>query len=391
VHKFFPRGLLLIVAGTLIGAAAQAQEWQNEIRNAVREHQLATALTIANRRLEKDPNDWETLGWHARILSWQGQWAGAELEYRRVLEHVPNDADVLVGLADVLLWQGKYEDVAPVLDRAARAGAVPAEIQQRRSRLLSQTRHEDKTLRVGNEEAPRYELRVGNDTDFFNFTDAANAQALVLLATWNPRWKTTFSAQTVQRFGSLAEKLGGFASYRFNTRNYISVGGAFGSKQDVISRFDENVEFGHAFEVHAGLLRGLETVFEQKGLWFTSSQVTLLRGSAIVYLPRDWTWAFTVSGAKSHFDGAGSSWSPAGSTKLTFPLQSRIDANVFYAVGSENYAVSDQIGEFSAHTYGGGLRFHLTPLQDFSTYGAFQQRSQGRTQTSMGFNYGIRF
>jgi len=121
VHKFFPRGLLLIVAGTLIGAAAQAQEWQNEIRNAVREHQLATALTIANRRLEKDPNDWETLGWHARILSWQGQWAGAEFEYRRVLEHVPNDADVLVGLADVLLWQGKNEDVAPVLDRAARA------------------------------------------------------------------------------------------------------------------------------------------------------------------------------------------------------------------------------------------------------------------------------
>jgi hypothetical protein len=37
------------------------------------------------------------------------------------------------------------------------------------------------------------------------------------------------------------------------------------------------------------------------------------------------------------------------------------------------------------------LRFRFTALQDVTAYGAFQQRTQGREQTSFGFSYGIRF
>jgi len=51
-------------------------------------------------------------------------------------------------------------------------------------------------------------------------------------------------------------------------------------------------------------------------------------------------------------------------TRLGFPItrwdERRLGGNVFYAVGTENFAQVDQIGRFSSHTYGGGLRFQLT-------------------------------
>ena len=43
------------------------------------------------------------------------------------------------------------------------------------------------------------------------------------------------------------------------------------------------------------------------------------------------------------------------------PVQDALAASYEpFAVGTENFAESDQIGRFSAHTYGGGLRYRLT-------------------------------
>ena len=77
--------------------------------------------------------------------------------------------------------------------------------------------------------------------------------------------------------------------------------------------------------------------------------------------------------------------------KLGFPLYRRLSGNMFFAVGSENFALVDQIGSFSAHTYGGGLRCRLNTKQDISGYVARQDRSTSRTQTSFGVSYGFRF
>jgi YaiO family outer membrane protein len=410
MNKKLPWVLTLACLFTSFSMTAQGEDWEESIRSAMLKHDLETALMIANTRLAQSPGDWEALGWHARLLSWRGDWAAAEKEYRHILEQFPDDADVLLGLADVLSWQGRYDEIEPILCRSDAAGAATAEILKRRARTLIQLHHpenakrvyeqlaaidpEDLEARAGSAsgaEGPRYELRVANDTDFFDYTGAANAQTVLLLATWNSRWRTAFASQTFERFGELAEKFGASGTYKITPRDYLIVGSAVGNKQDVISRFEESVEFGHFLEIHRGLMRGLETSMEQRSLWFTKSQVSILHGTAIVYLPREWTWAFSVSGARSHFDGAGSSWTPAGSSKLNFPVQQSLDANLFYAIGNENYALIDQIGQFSAQTYGGGLRVHLTTSQDISGYGAFQQRTQGRIQTSMGFNYGIRF
>jgi len=62
-----------------------------------------------------------------------------------------------------------------------------------------------------------------------------------------------------------------------------------------------------------------------------------------------------------------------------------------FAVGTENFAQVDQVGEFSSQTYGGGLRLQLTARQDVTGFGAYQRRSQERTESSFGFTYAIHF
>ena len=91
----------------------------------------------------------------------------------------------------------------------------------------------------------------------------------------------------------------------------------------------------------------------------------------------------------------GVDWKPSGLSKLGFPIKSwglrRLTGNVFFAVGTEDFAQLSQIGSFSSQTYGGGLRLQLTPRQDVTAYGGFQQRTQDHTDTSFGWSYGIRF
>jgi hypothetical protein len=82
-------------------------------------------------------------------------------------------------------------------------------------------------------------------------------------------------------------------------------------------------------------------------------------------------------------------------TRLGFPIagweQRHLKGNVFFAVGTENFAKADQIGKFSSQTYGGGLRFQFTKRQDVTGFAAYQKRTQDRTESSFGFTYGIRF
>ena len=80
-------------------------------------------------------------------------------------------------------------------------------------------------------------------------------------------------------------------------------------------------------------------------------------------------------------------------TRVSYGWPGRAPArgNVFFAQGTENFAQVDQIGGFSAQTYGGGLRYQLTARLDWTGYAAYQKRTQDRTQTSLGFTYGIRF
>lgn len=241
------------------------------------------------------------------------------------------------------------------------------------------------------ESAPGHELRIGTDVDTFSYTDAAQAQVIGLNSRWSQRWSSEFALSTFQRFGQKATKFAAGTSFRLKERSWISVAGAAGHDNGVIPKREASIEFGHGFRFHTRFVRGLETSYQQRWLWYEGAHVVTLSGTQIWYLPKDWTWRLVVTGARSNFAGSGVEWVPSGSTRLGFPVRRRLSGNLSFAVGTENFAEADQIGRFSAHTYAAGLRYRFTAKQDVSGYVSRQDRSQSRSQTSYGLSYGSRF
>jgi tetratricopeptide (TPR) repeat protein len=400
--------LLVLIAGPLLGQTAG--DWQQRVRNEVKDHHLDAATTIVDQRLADAPEDLEAHGWRGRLLAWKGRWSDGEAEYELVLEKVPDDIDMLTGLADVLLWQQKYSEALRVLDRARTISPSDPAILAQRARVLSllgrtrEARSEYlKTLQfdpknqdaranlAGLREETNHELRVGEDVDFFNYTDAAQTQSVSLRSHWNPRWSTVFGVSTYQRFGQDAVKFLGSTAFHITPQDWISVGSAVASAQDIVPTNEAFFEYGHGFRLVNRWVRGLESSYQQHWFWYQGAHVLTLATNQIVYLPRDWTWSLNVTGARTGFVGTPIDWAPSGWTKLGFPLRHRVTGNLFFAVGSENFAQIDQIGRFSAHTYGGGLRYQFAAQQDINGYVARQTRTQGQIDTSFGLSYGIHF
>jgi len=395
----------------LLSPLTFAEDWQTEVRVRVSNKDLASAITLVEQRLQTAPDDLEARGWHGRLLAWTGKWEAAESEYRYVLQRVPSDADILSGLADVLIWREHFEEALSVLNDAQALQPNRTDILIRQGRVL-RALHRNRearekfraalALEPGNSEGrqglesvrnePRHELRIGTDNDLYNYTDTAFAQGISLSSKWNPRWSTSFSQTTYQRFAQDAAEFSGSATWRYTAHNALTVGGAVAHDSGVIPRAQAFFELGRGFTVsREGVVRGIETAYRQRWLWFADARVLALTAAATFYLPSDFTWSISITPARSRFPLTPAAWQTSGLTRLTFPLFPRVTANAFYAVGTENFAQQDQIGQFSARTMGGGARIQLTRRQDVSGYIANQDRSQRRTQVSLGMSYGIRF
>jgi tetratricopeptide (TPR) repeat protein len=401
--------LLLLVSAHLL--AAQASDgWQLRVRNEVEIQRIEVALTIVEQRLAKAPEDLEAHGWRGRLLAWKGRWSEAEGEFKLVLKKFPNDTEILTALADVLLWQQNYSEALRTLDQARKISPLDPEILSRRARVLAllgrapEARSEyQQTLQVDPQnkegraglaslsENTKHELRIGEDVDFFNYTNAAQTQGVSLSSRWNQKWSTVFGVNTYQRFGQDAVKFVASGSLHVTRQDWVSVGSAIANSQSVVPTSEASFEYGHGFRIENRWLHGLESSYQQHWFWYRGAHVLTLNTSQVVYLPHEWTWSLNVTGARTSFTGTGVEWKPSGWTKLGVPLCRRVTGNVFYAVGTENFAQIDQIGQFSAHAIGGGLRYQFAARQDINGYVARQDRSQGQTDTSFGLSYGIHF
>jgi tetratricopeptide (TPR) repeat protein len=391
--------------------AQQSEEWLTRLRKQVDAHHLTAALEIADQRLAAAPQDTDARGWRARTLAWLGHSQEAELEFRAVLAVTPNDPDVLSGLAGVLVREQRQEEGLLLLNQAIAIDPGRADILDQRGSLLLalgrtvQARSDFRAAlaRVPGDAqaravldslvpAPRHELRIGSDTDKFNYTDTANAETLELNSHWNPRWTTSFSGVFYQRFGANAGKFAGSISRRFRRNNSFTFGGAAARDQGVIPRGETFLEYGHGFRLsETHFFRGLETDFQSHWFWYRDARVLALTSTAVLYMPRDWNFLIAVTPARSAFSGTGADWRPSGMAKMSIPVHPRFTANVFFAVGTEDYAQADQIGRFSAQTFGAGAKYRLARRQDISFYVAHQARSQGHTDISFGVSYGFYF
>jgi Tfp pilus assembly protein PilF len=392
-------------------AGQQASDWQSEIRQRIAAHQLDDALSIAERRLAEAPQDMEARGWRARLLAWSGQWREAETEYRRVLETNPHDVDLLLGLASVLSWEKRFEEAIPILEQAQQLEPKRTDVCVTLGRDYSALGSTDQareafrkalaldpsnaTAQAGLAslvEEPRYQLRFGADIDTFNYTDTAWAYTTSLRAQISSRWVANVSGGAQQRFGKDAGRFLSSVTYQLTRRDALTVGGGVAHDQGVVPKAEGFFEYGHGFHLGTrGMVRGLEASYHQHWFWFEGAHVLALTPSILFYFPREWTWSVQVTAARSRFSGLAAEWRPSGLTRLSFPLYRRLSGNVFYGVGTENFALADQIGRFSARTFGGGARYRFAQRQELAGYVFAQDRSQGQSQISFGFSYAIRF
>ena len=404
----------LLASVLVVPASAWSQEasqdWQHLVREKVDAHQLAAALIVVDGRLAQAPNDLEAHGWRGRLLAWRGHWSEAEAEYRLVLEQAPADTEILCGLADVLLWQGKPDQALSFANRAGELASSDVNVLLRRAKILlalgrvEEARQQYKAVMaldpdnreaINGAAAPageyRHELRIGGDGSTFNYTDAAAAQSLLVSSRWTSRWSSTAGTSFYQRFGDDAAKFSATGSFRVTPHDWLNFGGALGHTLGTIPKREATLEYGHGFHLPTPWVKGLEASYQQHWFWYDGAHVLALSLAQLYYLPRDWTWSITVTGARSGFAGTGVEWVPSGSTRLDFPLHRRLRANLSFANGTENFALVDQIGRFSARTYAGGLKYRFAPRQDITGYIAVQDRSGGRTEDSFGVSYGFRF
>lgn len=410
--SLFP--LLLLIA-LISGPPARAQtspaDWQARVRQLCEKSDWTSALRIVEQELVRAPNDLDVRAWRARVLAWSGNLPAAESEYRGILSVSAKDPDNWLGLAGVYTRQGKYVETLQALDAAVQLDPKRADLRAARARALrdaGQREHaraefqQALSFDPGSAEAssglsslhrePRSELRLGAEADFLSYTSMYQGDGASLVTHWTPNWASSLAENVYQRAGLLAEKFTGSVTAKVPEVGALTLGGAVAHDNAVIPKSEAFFDLDHGWKVgEVTPVRGVEIDYAQHWYWYQTARILTLNGTAIIYLPRDWLLSLGATGARSAFSGSGAEWRPSGTARLGFPLATRLSGNVFFAAGTENFAVADQIGRFASQTYGGGLRFRFTPRQDISVVSSYQRRTQNRTDTYLGISYGIRF
>jgi tetratricopeptide (TPR) repeat protein len=403
----------------LLGAADPSQDrrpdWQAAVRKLAEAHEWESALKIVDREIARAPQDMDVRAWRARVLTWSGQLAEAEKEYLEILKFARSDPDNWMGLASVYLREGKATDALRALDRAEELDPKRADLRAARGRALRAIgeRNEARTefqnalnLDTTSVEAragmisvrgePKHELRLGQDNDLFNFTSANQDGWVSLVSQWTPHLGTSFAGSFYDRLGIGAGKFSGAITGRLHRWGALTAGGSAGHDDVVIPKSEAFFDVDHAWKIgETKFLHGAEFIYGQHWYWYQISRILTLNGTVVLDLPREFALTLGATGVRSAFPGAGVEWQPAGMTRLKFPIRNwdekRLSGNIFFAVGSEDFAQIDQIGRFASQTYGGGLRFQLNARQDITGYGSYQRRTQDRTDTGFGLSYGIHF
>ena len=237
----------------------------------------------------------------------------------------------------------------------------------------------------------RHELRLGLNTDAFTYTTVANAESVALTSKWSQRLSTYLSETPFQRFGEAGAQTNALLTFRFTPHVWVTGGGGFANRQDVVAREQADIELGIARRLNNRFVKGTEFYLQQRDYWFTSSKVSAFGITDLFYLPRDWSFTLSSTAARTILPGFEPAWTPSAFAKVSFPIASRLGGSLTYGFGAENFAAADQIGRISAHSFGCGLRVRLNRNQDITWSFALQDRSQGQKQYNNGVSYGYRF
>ena len=391
------------------------QSWQDEVRKCAEAHDWSAAMRVIDHAAELAPQDTDVVAWRARVLTWSGNLSQAELEYQKLLQTAPHDPDTWAGMATVYSRTGRNGQALQALDRALQLDPKRADLhlsfasalrragrnKEARAEFqkaidLDPTNAEARAGLLSVREEPKHELVFGFNNDLFNFAGPNHDEQLSLASRWTPGWQTVFAEGSYQRSGINGTRVLASVARISPRLGAITLGGAAGHDNGVIPRGEAFFDYDRGWRTASrGPVRGLEIVYHQHWYWYSTAQILTLNQTAIVYLPREWTWSLRLTEARSDFPGTTAEWRPSGMTKLAFPLAARgqrqLNGNVLFATGTEDFAEIDQIGRFSSQTYGGGLGFKFSRLQEIGGFAGYQKRTQDRSDISFGFTYAIHF
>ena len=409
--------LIAIALTCLSSSHAQSRppDWQAEVRKYAEAKDWDSALRLVEQQIARAPQDMDVRAWRARVLAWAGKLREAEKEYLEILKVSRTDPDNWMGLAGVYLREGKLSDAeraistAQELDpkrsdiHAARARILRAEGQRKEAQSefqsalhLDPESAEARDGLVSVRRGAQHELRIGQDDDLLSYSPGYHDEWMSVVSQWTSHWSTSVAGDFYQRSGAEAGKFVGSITRRQSHWGALTVGGAVGHDNAVIPKSEAFFDLDHGWKTgETGFVRGVEFSYAQHWYWYQAARILSLTGTTLVYLPQNWTFTLASTGSRSAFSGTNAEWRPSGMARLGFPLahwsHTKLSGNISFAVGTENFAIVDQIGSFASQTYGGGLRLQITDRQDLTGFGGYQRRTQNRTDTSFGLSYGIHF
>lgn len=405
----------MCVLSSLVWGQKGIDNWQEQVRKSAQEQDWNAAIELLDREIVRQPENLDLKSWRARILLWSGHLREAQQLYLEILGVSADDPDNWLGLATVYSRGGRNEEARKALDRALALDPMRSDIHTARGRALeadhcwAEAKMEfQRALELDPrsiearrglrsvEPVRRHELRIRSSTDLFSFASANHDEEVSLTSHWTPRWSTTAGAG-FYRWGAIgAERLSATVTGKLPRWGAITFGGATAHDNAIVPKVEANIGYDEGWKLSStGTIRGVEADYEQHWYWYSTARILTVNQMLIFYLPADWTWGLRVTGARSGFSGTGTEWRPSGMSRISFPIvgseEHRVAGNLFFAVGTENFAQVTQIGRFSSQTYGGALRFQFTKTQDVTGDASYQKRTQYRSETSFELSYGIHF
>lgn len=396
----------LLVTGMALRAEPPA-DWPARIRGLVDSGRMSEAVRVAEEWMAAYPQDLDARAWHARLLAWSHRWPEAEAEYRLLLSRSPGDADVLFDLARLLAWQRRYAESREIEQHAcavrhtepdcdvAEARALKMLGRRREARekykaLLENGMAVEESRASLDELSASHEVRVGGETDLLSYAGNAASGGVSIDSRWNDRWRSSGGVTRYSRFGETATAFEGSATYRLSGHDSLSVGGGSAGEQGIVPRAQAQFEYGHGFRLAESLLRGIETDYQQRWLWFRGARVLRVGPAATLYFPKNWSWAVRLADNRIDLAGSQRKWKPAAMTRLTFPIRKAVSGNLVFSAGTENLGTADQLRWSATRSVGGGLRIRVASRQELIPLVEYQQLAPGRSQTSLGFAYAFR-
>ena len=379
-------GRLALLAPVALASLAgrPPTDWPARIRALADVGRLDQAMGVVEEWMRTYPQDLDARAWHARLQAWSRHWAEAEVEYKALLEIAPRDPDLLMGLADVLAWQNRHQEALRLLEQACAQAPEREDCRTRKARsraALEDSRGDG-----------RHALRIGAGVDVLNYAQNASTYGVALDSRWTRLFRSSTSLTRFNRFSQSATKLDGIGSFRLTPRDALTIGAGAAGDQAIVPRAEGQIEYGRGIDVPRGrFVRGVEATLMQRWMWFRDARVAISAPGVVLYLPKDWQWFSRLSFSRVSVPGAGPDWRNGVLTRLTFPVRRGLAGHLLFASGMENFGTVDQVLLSVSRTGGGGVRLRVAPGQELLAFLYYQAYSQGRSMTSCGFSYALRF